>query len=73
MITSGTVVDQQITSFPADITFRINDDEAALEPDEMYQLTLIPNDPSIIIDQPTADITILDDDSKNISIRMLGT
>ena len=62
VLTSGTDVDMVITSFPATITFPLIDDEGALEPVETYQLTLIPSDPSIIINQPTANISILDED-----------
>ena len=62
--TSGTDVDQVLTSFPANISFMINDDLAALEDMEMYTLTLIPSDPSITINQATKKITILDNDGK---------
>jgi hypothetical protein len=59
---SGTDVDEMLTSFPATVTFDINDDDAALEDIEMYTLVLIPSDPSITISQNTSRIFILDDD-----------
>ena len=62
--TSGTDVDQVLTSFPADVFFPIIDDSAALEDMEIYTLTLIPSDPSIDIVQDTSQITILDNDGK---------
>ena len=61
---SGTDVDEMLTSFPATVTFTINDDDAALEDIEMYTLVLIPSDPSITISQNTSRIFILDDDGK---------
>ena len=62
--TSGTSVSQILTSFPANISFMINDDLTALEDMEIYTLTLIPSDPSIDIVQDTSQIIILDDDGK---------
>ena len=65
VITSGTAIDVTLTSFPANVSFNIIDDRAALEPVERYTLTLVPSDPSVIINQGTADIAIIDDDSKS--------
>ena len=62
--TSGTNVDEVLTSLPADVSFVIIDDLAALEDMEIYTLILIPSDPSIDIVQDTSQITILDNDSK---------
>ena len=64
MRTSGTDVDEVLASFPADVSFVINDDLAALEDMEIYTLTLIPSDPSIVIVQNTSQITISDNDSE---------
>ena len=65
---SGTDVSETLTSFPATITFTINDDEAAVEAVERYSLTLIPSDPAISINPATTEILILDDDSKQQSV-----
>ena len=62
MVTSGTAVNQVLTSFPANVSFVINDDLVALEDMEIYTLSLIPSDPSIVITQATSQITILDND-----------
>ena len=62
--TSGTNVDQVLTSFSANISFVINDDLAALEDMEIYTLTLIPSDSSFNIVQDTSQITILENDGK---------
>ena len=61
---SGTDVSETLTSFPATISFPINDDDAAVEAVERYFLTLIPSDPAISINPATTEIVILDDDSK---------
>ena len=62
--TSGTDVDQMLTSFPVDVSFPYIDDVAALEDVEIYTLTLIPSDPSIIINQASCQINVLDNDGK---------
>ena len=62
--TSGTSVNEELTSFPANISFPIIDDEVALETVERYSLSLIPSDPSITINQFMSEIVILDDDGK---------
>ena len=64
MITSGTDVNMQLTSFPAEVSFTITDDDAALEPVERYTLSLTSSDPSITISQAEAEIVIIDDDSE---------
>ena len=64
--TSGTSVNEELTSFPAVVSFPIIDDDAALETVEKYLLSLIPSDPSIIINQSTSEIVILDDDGKSL-------
>lgn len=64
VIISGTDVNQSLTSFPMSVSFIINDDETAIEAVERYSLRLIPSDPSITINQATAEIFILDDDRK---------
>ena len=61
---SGTDVSETLTSFPATVSFTINDDEAAVEAVERYSLTLIHSDPAISINPATTEIVILDDDSK---------
>ena len=61
---SGTDVDQVLTSFPAVVSFVINDDLVALEDIEIYTLMLIPSNPSIVINQNKSQINILDNDGK---------
>ena len=57
-------MNEEMTSFPAEISFPIIDDEVALEKAERYSLRLITSDPLIIINQATTEIVILDDDGK---------
>ena len=62
---SGTHVSQLVTS-PATVMFDITDDAVAVEVDEKYFLTLIPTDPSVIVQEPMTKITITDNvDSKS--------
>ena len=61
--TSGTSVNEELTSFPAVVSFPIIDDDAALETVERY-LFLITSDPSFIINPAMSEIVILDDDGK---------
>ena len=64
---------EELTSFPANISFPIIDDDVALETVERYSLSLIPSDPSITINQSMSEIVILDDDGKlHIIIRYSG-
>ena len=64
MRTSGTSVNEELTSFPAEISFPIIDDDVALETVERYSLSLIPSDPLVIINQATSEIVILENDGK---------
>ena len=61
---AGVRMSETPTSFPATVSFTINDDEAAVEAVERYSLTLIHSDPAISINPATTEIVILDDDSK---------
>ena len=69
VITSGSRIDQSLTAFPARVEFPITDDDAALEPVERYSLTLVRSDPSIILNQATAEINIIDDDGRSYNIK----
>ena len=62
--TSGTSVNEKLTSFPAEISFPIIDDDVALETVERYPLSLITSDPSITISRSMSEIVIIDDDGK---------
>ena len=63
-VISGTDVDETLTSFPVDVSFPLIDDVVALEDVEIYTLTLIPSDPSIIINQASCQINVFDNDGK---------
>lgn len=63
VVTSGTDVNETITSYPAMVSFSIINDSIALEDDEQYSLTLIASDPSITVERATTLIVIQDDDS----------
>ena len=57
---SGTDVSELITS-PATVNFDINDDEVSIEVDEIYSLTLHPNDTAVIVMERMTSIIITDD------------
>ena len=59
---SGSAVDETIIALPATVTFNINDDEAAVEANEVYFLTLTSDDPGVLIQQDTTQIMITDED-----------
>ena len=62
VMTSGTNVNQVLSSFPANVSFVINDDLVALEEREMYRLLLVDVSPAVVLLNPTSLITILDND-----------
>ena len=64
MRTSGTDVNQVLSSFPANVSFVINDDLAALEGPEVFALMLTDTPGSVVLDPVTSLITILDNDGR---------
>ena len=60
---SGTAISANISSYPANVTFAILNDNVALENDEEYTLSLTINDPTIIVNPATTRIVIKDEDS----------
>ena len=61
---SGNDINVTVTA-PDTIDFNITDDDVAVEVDERYPVTIIPNDPSVVIRERMATIVIVDDvDSK---------
>jgi collagen type VI alpha len=64
VVTSGMEVDEPgLTAFPFEVPFIITDDEAALEPDERYSLSIVSSDPALPLSHATTEIVILDDDT----------
>ena len=62
VITSGTDVNQVVSSFPVDVSFVINDDLAALEEREIYLLLLVDVSAEVELVNVSSLITILDND-----------
>ena len=60
VVTSGTDINERVT-VPADITFQITNDEVALEAEEMFPVVVIPDDPTVTVEEPQTDIVIRDD------------
>ena len=63
VVISGAAVSENITTYPATVSFAILNDSVALEDDEEYVLTLTANDPNVIVNPATTRIVIQDDDS----------
>lgn len=62
---SGTDINTMVTT-PATISFNITNDEVAIEVDEVYPVVIIPDDPTVTLEQRVANIIIRDDvDSKS--------
>ena len=63
VVMSGTTVSANISSYPANVTFPLLNDNVALEDDEEYTLSLIINNSTIIVNPATTRIVIQDEDS----------
>ena len=63
VVMSGTAVSAKISSYPANVTIALLNDNVALENDEEYTLSLTVNDSTIIVNPSTTRIVIQDDDS----------
>ena len=57
---SETEIQVEVT-VPATITFDITNDDVSVELDEVYSVTMIPNDPNVFIEERMATIVIVDD------------
>ena len=57
---SGTDVLQLVTS-PSTVLFNIIDDDIAFEAPEIYSLTLLPTDPTVIVQERMTNIIITND------------
>ena len=57
---SGTDVLQLVIS-PSTVLFNIIDDDIAFEAPEIYSLTLLPTDPTVIVQERMTNIIIIND------------